>query len=139
MDVQDLFDKAINFINESLNKEPIVKVLHQSPYSQNTVKPINTSFYIQRGWIHSGNGYYGYFKSRYGAWAGEIVRRGDIYEVFIIDPPVNQLKNHHHWMCFHESDGNKYSIHLIEQPVNGDVGAIILFVERLINVSFQTF
>ncbi len=116
---------------------PQIKVVHHKNTSPNLVKADNTSLALKRGWVRKGNGFAGYYRTSYGAWKGEIFRRGDKFNVFIYNPPVNNLKNHSRWPCFEERERNRWYVNLAVQPQDGDVGAIIFNVERIIIESFQ--
>jgi len=98
------------------------------------------SLFIQRGWVQNGNIYRGYYRTPYGAWKGEIVRRGHKYRVFVIDPPIPQLKMHSEKaLCVHIVNKKKAEVDLHKQPKNNDVGAVILYIETLIVESFQQY
>lgn len=104
---------------------------------RNAVKPDNTPLHVKRGWIEKGNLYRGYYRTKYGAWRGEIERRGDKFRVFIFKPPQNQIKKHSRWACFHLVRGNKWRIDLAVNPKDRDVGAIIFYVEKVVSESFR--
>jgi hypothetical protein len=106
--------------------------------NQNLVRADNTPVYVQRGWKRTQNRYSGYYRTLYGAWAGAIERRGDKFNVFIIDPPIEKLRHHSRWPCFHEEGGGKWRINLAVNPVDQDVNSIILYVESVINTSFKS-
>lgn len=94
------------------------------------------SLFVKRGWTQTGNTYRGYYRTSHGAWEGEIVRRGDKFKVIIKDAPKEQLSMHPHYACIDDVGKNAVSVHLNKQPKNNDVGAIILFVETLIDESY---
>lgn len=81
--------------------------------------------------------YTGYYRTQYGAFKGEIVRRGDTFDVYIIEPPLEELKKHHKKSCIHRVENNTVKVHLEVPPQDGDVGAIILYIEGLIIESFR--
>ena len=98
------------------------------------------SLFVQRGWVQNGNTYRGYYRTPYGAWKGEIVRRGHKFQVFVIDPPILQLKKHpEKYLCVHEVNKTRAEVDLHKQPKNNDVGAVILYIETLIVESFQQY
>ena len=66
-----------------------------------------------------------------------IGRKGDIFIVYIYDPPTEKLENHKRWICFHHENGKKWKIKLAINPTDKDVGAIIFYVENIIIESFQ--
>lgn len=122
---------------------PKVKPKMPPSRSQNTsgkqfVLIQDPSLFVQRGWVQNGNTYKGYYRTPYGAWRGEIIRRGHKFRVFIIDPPILQLKKHPEKApCIHIVNRRKAEVDLHKQPRDHDVGAIILYVETLIVESFQ--
>jgi len=116
---------------------PLVRVLPTAPAHINKVKPSNTSLYVKRGWVQIGNRYYGYYRTKYKAYQGEIIRRGDKYDAFIIDPPVKKLKRHPKWECVKKINKRKIKVHLRIQPKDRDVGAIVLYIETLIIESYR--
>ena len=119
-------------------KKPFVYVVPSSPKKHNQVSPDNTPLHIRRGWKQQqGNRITGYYRTRYGAWKGLIEKRGDIFKVYIFNPPTKKLKNHSRWICFHNKGGGRWLINLAINPKDQDVGAIIFFVENLIIKSFQ--
>ena len=96
------------------------------------------SLFVQRRWVQNGNTYTGYYRTPYGAWKGEIIRRGQKFKVFVIDPPILQLKQHpEKSQCIHIVNRRKAEVDLHKQPKDNDIGAIILYVETLIVESFQ--
>jgi hypothetical protein len=102
-----------------------------------TVRPDNTPLYLKRGWTKKGNTYHGYYRTKHGAWRGEIERRGDKFKVFIFRPPEERIRKHRRWPCFHDEGGCRWRIQLAVNPKDGDVGAIIFYVEKVIVESFR--
>lgn len=111
--------------------------LYIVPNNSAQVSPDNTPLHIRRGWKQNKNVYTGFYRTKYGAWEGRIERRGDLFKVYIFNPPVKQLKYHSRWVCFHHKGGKKYQIDLAINPKDKDVGAIIYFVENIIITCFQ--
>ena len=118
---------------------PPVKVVLAPPrtLTHNTVKPDNTPLQLKRGWTRRGNLYQGFYRTRHGAWQGLIERRGDKFKVQIFKPPTEQIRKHPRWPCFHEETGGRWRIDLAVNPKDGDVGAIIFYVEKVIVDSFR--
>ena len=115
--------------------KPVTKVTPRRPNNK-AVQPDNTPLYLKRGWSKKGNVYQGYYRTVYGARKGRIERRGDKYNVFIFKPPIKQLRNHSRWACFYQESGDKWRINLAVNPKDRDIGAIILYVEKVIIESF---
>lgn len=112
-------------------------VRHPSPSKKvvrNNVRHVrrdSTPLAQQRGWKRSGNTWNGSYATSFGTWDGKIEKRGDIFDVFIKKPPT-QVQNHSKWACFSRRKYGWWLIHLHNNPADGDVSAIILYVERLL-------
>lgn len=94
----------------------------------------------KRGWQKNGRTFAGYYRTKHGAWAGEITIRGDKFDVFISDAPIEQLQRHSRWKCFYKKRNGKhldYGIHLSLNPKDGQVDAIIFYVEKILIESFE--
>lgn len=118
-------------------KKTYVRVLDNNIRGKNTVIPDNTPLHVKRGWEQHGNTYRGYYRTRYGAWRGEIRKVGDIFKVLIFKPPIDQLEKHSRYACIREVSNGKYRIDLHKNPKDKDIGAIIFYVENLIVQSYQ--
>ena len=105
-------------------------------YHGNTVKLDTTPLSRQRGWVQKNNRYSGYYVTKYGTWFGGIEQRGDRFRVYIENPPMTELRRHSRWPCFHRMQHDWWEISLHTGPKDGDVNAIIRYVERLIHESF---
>ena len=123
-------------LTKKFQKKPVVRVITPQQPKPRIVQPDNTPLYVKRGWAKNGNTYHGYYRTRYGAFRGEITRRGDKFNVYIFKPPVEQIKKHSRWPCFHQGGNGKWQIVLARNPNDGDVSAIIIYVERIIIESF---
>jgi hypothetical protein len=111
--------------------------MHPSRINHAGIRPDNTPLYIKRGWTLKGNTYRGYYRTRFGAWAGTIVRQGDLFKVLIQDPPMEKIQKHSRRGCFSQEKGNTWRINLAVNPKDRDVSAIIYYVEKVINESFM--
>jgi hypothetical protein len=123
-------------LTKKFQKKPVVRVITPQQPKPRIVQPDNTPLYVKRGWAKNGNTYHGYYRTRYGAFRGEITRRGDKFIVYIFKPPVEQIKKHSRWPCFHQEKNDKWRIALARNPNDGDISAIIIYVERIIIESF---
>ena len=126
-----------DLLKDTPKNKPFVQVRDVSQAEKNMVARDNTPLFIRRGWKQSGNTYSGYYRTEFGAWNGSIERRGDKYKVYIYNPPRRQLKLHSRWVCLHKAEGNKWRVDLAKAPRDGDVGAIVFYVETLIKQSFK--
>jgi len=125
------------FLTKNTSKKPVVRVIQSQPLSRKAVKPDNTPLYLKRGWKINRNKYQGYYRTLYGAWRGEIIRRGDKFNVVIFKPPTEQIKKHSRWPCFHRERKDRWRIDLAKNPKDGDLSAIIFYVEHIIYESFN--
>ena len=126
----------IALLNKEATAKPVVKVIGPQALTRGAIKPDNTPLYVKRGWTGRMNEYQGYYRTPYGAWRGEIVRRGDKFNVFIFKPPIDQVKKHSRWACFHKERKDRWRIDLAKNPKDGDLSAIVFYVERIIFESF---
>jgi hypothetical protein len=118
-------------------KEPFIKVINSNQSNRSIVAPDNTPLHLKRRWTQRAGGYHGYYRTQFGAWKGEIRKSGDIFKVYIYDPPTKKLESHKRWICFHHIKGKKWRIKLAINPTDNDLGAIIFYVESIIIESFQ--
>ncbi len=96
------------------------------------VRRDTTPLVTQRGWRQNKNTWRGSYATKFGTWPGRIQKRGDIFYVTIRKPPP-EMQAHRKWICFSKvSSSGWYSIHLHDNPINSDVSAVILYVERLL-------
>ena len=123
--------------NSFVRKKPFIKSMNSNRSNRSIVAPDNTPLLLKRGWIQKAGGYFGYYRTMYGAWKGEVRKSGDIFKVYIYDPPTEKLENHKRWICFHHEKGNRWRIKLAINPTDNDVGAIISYVESIIIQSFE--
>lgn len=119
--------------NPSNNKPaPVVRASLPRRADARVVPLDNTALHIKRGWKQEGSTYRGYYRTKHGAWKGEITRRGDQFDVFILKPPVSEIQRHPRWVCFHEREKGKYQIRLAMNPRGRDIDSIIFYVEKVI-------
>ena len=100
------------------------------------VRPDTTPLIEKRGWKRRDNIWTGDFATRYGTWPGRIERRGDIFNVLIKHPPP-VVEHSGRIQCFADQGGGWWSIHLHDNPVDGDPNAVVDYVERLLHRSFH--
>ena len=82
----------------------------------------------QRDWRRQGTRYSGWFVSNKGSYQGVIEKRGDIFKVFIRNPPPSAFR-HWHSDCLQAQGKGWYQLHLAKQPRDKDVNAVIAYVE----------
>ncbi len=141
--LEDMFAYSQNH-PKSAPQAKVTRTTHMSSSQTGNPKGFvliqDPSLFVQRGWVQNGNTYRGYYRTPYGAWKGEIVRRGHKLRVFVIDPPILQLKKHPEKSpCVHIVNKRRAEVDLHKQPKNNDVGAVILYIETLIVESFQQY
>ncbi len=130
-------DNAFSKQYKRREKNSKIKIVPGNNLPSNKVNPRNIPIYKQKEWVQSKNAFYGYYYTPYGNWYGEIIRRGDKLVVYIIDPPLKQLRLHTKWACFHKKGNHKVWLHLQRQPKDYDIGSVIVYVEHLISESFR--
>jgi len=102
------------------------------------VRRNNTSLFQQRGWQRRGKSYSGPFATKFGTWSGKIEDAGSGFlRVFIKDPPMAAVDKHPKRPCFYCDQHGWWRINLATPPVDGDVNAVIHYVERVLTESFQ--
>ncbi|MGH1419405.1 MAG: hypothetical protein ACRBCJ_11160 [Hyphomicrobiaceae bacterium] len=117
-------------------------VRHNSPSPKvvrNGVRHVRrdtTPLFQQRGWKQSGNKWRGSYSTSFGTWDGKIEKHGDVFDVMIKKPPA-QIQNHSKWQCFSKRKNGWFNIHLHDNPVDGDVSAVILYVERMLTEALK--
>ena len=107
------------------------------PTPAGAVKRDATSLLQQRGWRQTRNLYSGPYATAYGVWLGLIEHAGDCFRVLIKNPPVDIVKAHPKWTCFSRDQHGWWRVDLAVNPVDGDVNAVIHYVERLLTESFK--
>jgi hypothetical protein len=90
----------------------------------------NRSLLQRQGWKKQGSGFVGEFRTPRGGYPGVIERRGDVFRVFIRNPPLQGAMKHWHRDCLRFEGRGWWSLHLQRPPRNGDVNAIIHYVEE---------
>ncbi len=120
-----------------LFKKPTPKVTRITAPS-GAVQRSTATLLQQRGWKSTWSGWAGPYATRYGTWPGRLENAGGgKMRVFIRNPPA-ELQRHQKWHCFHNhSNDGWYSIHLATDPIDGDPGSIVRYVEQLITESFK--
>ncbi len=110
------------------------KILHMSQHMKQAFD--HTPHHQKQGWKTSGgNLFYGYYQTQVDYFYGEIIRRGDILEAYIFDPP-KRLKHHPKQACFMDRGQGKFFIHLDFQPTDFSPSGIVLKVEKILTESF---
>jgi len=103
------------------------------PMPPGAIRPDESSLLQQRGWRRSGKHYAGPFATPFGTWHGRIEAAGDVFRCYIKDPPIDVVARHHKWACFsRDSTQGWWRINLAVSPIDHDVSAVLLYVERLL-------
>lgn len=86
----------------------------------------------EKGWHWVGDIYQGEFQANGRSWRGEIrCPYPGGYEVYIYNLPIQQLKRHPHWPCFHrKGNTGRFKVHFAKTPQNVD--HIIANVETIL-------
>jgi len=102
------------------------------------VRRNNTSLLQQRGWKKRPKSYSGPFATNFGTWSGRIEHAGGGFlRVYIKDPPMTAVDKHPKRPCFYRDKHGWWRINLATPPIDGDVNAVIHYVERVLTESFQ--
>lgn len=101
-----------------------------------TVTLDNRPLLERRGWQRHGNVFCGAYLTKKGSFAGLIEIRGDRINVWIKNPP-KAVKYHWHSACLTAEKGGWHRLHLSVQPKDGDVNAVVQFVEAFLRQSFE--
>lgn len=87
--------------------------------------------YQEKGWQKDGRTYRGFFRAHGRRYPGEIHEpHPGLYQVYISNPPVQQLKRHPHGPCFMPQGGGQFKVHLDHTP--RDVDHVIASVETIL-------
>lgn len=100
-----------------------------------TVERDASSLLTRRGWKQSGQSYSGVYSTSLGRWSGRIERAGDRLRVLIKKPPMDLIRLHRKYPCFHQMPDEWWSIHLHTEPIDNDISAVVAYVERVIEES----
>ncbi|MBM3796488.1 MAG: hypothetical protein FJW31_21040 [Acidobacteria bacterium] len=93
-------------------------------------------YWQERGWERDGEHYRGKFQTDYGAFIGHVQRRSSKhYEVFILEPPMEQIKKHKHSSCFQPRNQGWWHVHLSRHPQ--DASSAIMAVEQVITEAYE--
>lgn len=99
------------------------------------VRPNPLPYHMEKGWQKTGRVYHGYYRTRLGAFKGEIEERpGGDHKFYIFDPPEEVL-NGPHTPCFTHVGNNRYHIHFRIDARSLDAG--VMSVERLLYQSLK--
>ncbi len=116
---------------ENRNK---VQILHKSTNNK-VVRRNIVPLWQEKNWIKKQNRLIGYYRTRYGAYKGEIVEpyRGS-FQFLIFDPP-SCLTRHSHFACFIPKKRGIYEVHFSTKARTPDEG--ILAIEKILIESHQ--
>ena len=96
------------------------------------LRPVNRPYWDLTHWREVGDRLAGYYRTPWGSFEGYVLHaKGKRPQFFIVQPPA-ALKNHIHWICFHDTGqlNDTYSIHFSPAPTDADTG--ILAVEKVL-------
>ena len=92
-------------------------------------------YWKERGWERHNGCHRGFYRTRYGSWAGYIYPSYDGRHEFYVYNPPRELAFHPHWTCFTHQGENWFKIHFSKKPE--DMSSGIMQIERMINESFR--
>jgi len=99
---------------------------------QQTVRLDQTPHDVARGWKRGKKGHTGFFRTKYGAYAGMVTKSGDRLRVYIYDPPMDQIETDPYSACFYHKKDDLWEINLKTQPEDGKVASVVMKVETYI-------
>lgn len=111
------------------DKSRKVKVLHKVRNGM-TVRRSIVPLWQEKNWKQKQNRFIGYYRTKYGAFKGEIIEpyRGS-FQFFIFDPP-SCLSRHSHFACFIPKQKGVYEVHFSKKARTPDEG--ILAIEKIL-------
>jgi len=96
-------------------------------------RPVKRQFpqlWKERQWRKVGEKYFGYYRTSYGSYQGEIDTAAlGFIRYYILNPP-NCLSEHSHYACFIPRGGNKYEVHFNRRAKKVDEG--IMAIEKIL-------
>ena len=111
------------------DKSRKVKVLHKVRNGM-TVRRKIVPLWQEKSWVQKRNKLTGYYRTKYGAYQGEIIEpyKGS-FQFFIFDPPPC-LSRHSHFACFIPKQRGVYEVHFSTKAKTADEG--ILAIEKIL-------
>ena len=85
-------------------------------------------FYEERGWQLRGRSLHGWFRTRHGAFRGQVDNPFSASPIYSLFDPPQKLIDGPHGPCFRQKDQNRFEIHWNSKP--SDVNAGILQIEH---------
>jgi len=111
---------------------PHAKVM-RVPMPRGAISHDDSSLLQQRGWRRNGKEYSGPFATPFGTFQGRIEAAGDVFRCYIKNPPMDEVNRHPKWPCFSRADdATWWRINIAVIPIDHDVNAVVLYVERLL-------
>ena len=94
------------------------------------VRPVGRTLWEHRHWEPRGNVLHGFYRTPLGSFEGEIQQYRSSCPRFFISSPPPVLHGHEHWICFHETEDDRFWVHLAPKPKDPDTG--IREIERFL-------
>jgi len=102
------------------------------PRGRKLVEPDARPLWKRLGLSHHGMTWSGDIRGHRGGCTCLIEKRGDLFRVWVRYPPRGAFK-HWHAGCLRAEKNGWYSVHIAKQPRNGDVNAVIIYLQRWIS------
>lgn len=132
--------RVLGWLGRTTSPSPLKSASSRGPalsiYASKEGPVSHYSLDVLRGWGKKGDTYTGYYRTGFGAYKGQIIRRADSFKVYIFKPPIAKIDKHPKGPCFERREGAKYQIHLTQNPKDRDIASIIFYVESLIIESY---
>ena len=120
---RDDVDPASQVVSESQEEKSPEPELTEEPY------------WRLQHWRIEGSRLAGYYRTKYGSFAGHIEAYDTDSPRFYITEPPPELRAHPHWCCFQRRERGRYWIHFGPAPTDPDTG--ILEVEKVLAESLE--
>lgn len=130
----NLFQQLFGGAPSKVVRHPNPKVVRHNRQGHSSGKLVtrdSTPLAVRRGWRQRGQSWTGSYATLAGTFPGSIERRGDRFVVHIKNPP-DDMRSHPKWACFSRRSKGWWNINMNTNPVDKDVSAIILYVERIL-------
>ena len=132
MNVKELTSRSIT----GAIREVLSRAAPRPHTPSETVKRRKLPYWQERGWVRDGVHYRGTYQTDYGCFIGHIQQKSSKeYDVYIFEPPMQELAKHPHFTCFQARNQGWWHVHLSRQPA--DASSAIMAVEKTLTEAFE--
>jgi len=108
---------------------PAVRKVTVKARSKKLVELDKRPLWVREGWKRQGSVCSGEIRGHRGSCICLIEKKGDVFRVWVRYPPRGAF-NHWHAGCLRAEKNGWYTLHLAQQPRDGDVDAVIRYLNR---------